>query len=134
MNSTNSSLSSPRHKTDPLRAAAAAVLAIAALGGLLHLAGHELASALPGAVLCPFRALTGLPCPGCGMTRAFLALGRLDFAGAWAYNPLSLPLAALTLLYAAGRVPRALRSARTANLALLGVLTFWGARLLQNIR
>lgn len=134
MNSTNSSRGSPRLKADPLRIAAAAALAIAALGGLLHLAGLEPASALPEAVLCPFRALTNLPCPGCGMTRAFLALGRLDFAGAWARNPLSFPLAALMALFAAGRVPRVARSARAANLALFGVLAFWGARLLGHVQ
>jgi hypothetical protein len=107
------------------------VLAAAALSGLLRLAGYSLAAALPKATLCPFRALTGLRCPGCGMTHAFLALGRLDFAGAYAQNPLVFPLAALTVLYAAGRVPRAVRSGKVVNSALLGVLAFWGARLLH---
>ncbi|MEI7527712.1 MAG: DUF2752 domain-containing protein [Elusimicrobiota bacterium] len=129
MNLTSSSPS--RLKTDPLRLAAWAVLAASALSGLLHLAGYSLQAALPGAALCPFKALTGLPCPGCGMTHAFLALGRLDLAGAYAWNPLVFPLAALTALYAAGRVPRWVRSGKAVNSALLGVLLFWGGRLLK---
>lgn len=38
---------------------------------------------------CPFKGLTGLPCMTCGGTRAALALGRLDFLGALAMNPLA---------------------------------------------
>lgn len=37
---------------------------------------------------CVFQALLGIPCPGCGMTRAVLALLRLDLAAAFAYHPL----------------------------------------------
>lgn len=37
---------------------------------------------------CVFRLMTGVPCPGCGMTRAWLAALRLDFAAAFAYHPL----------------------------------------------
>ncbi len=38
---------------------------------------------------CPFHAWTGLPCPGCGTTRAALALAGGDLAGALALNPLA---------------------------------------------
>jgi len=41
-----------------------------------------------GPTSCLFRAMTGLDCPGCGMTRAFRAMGRLDIMGAVKYNPL----------------------------------------------
>lgn len=37
---------------------------------------------------CVFRLMTGIPCPGCGMTRAWLAALRLDFTAAFAYHPL----------------------------------------------
>ncbi len=35
---------------------------------------------------CPWRALFGLHCYGCGLTRAFLAFFRLDFAVAFRYH------------------------------------------------
>lgn len=58
-------------------------------------------SELPGVVLCPFRAVTGLPCPGCGMTRAFCALGHGDLSGAFGYNALApFVFAAALLLWA----------------------------------
>lgn len=37
---------------------------------------------------CVFRAITGVPCPGCGMTRAWLEALHLDFYAALAYHPL----------------------------------------------
>ncbi|HEY3379522.1 MAG TPA: DUF2752 domain-containing protein [Armatimonadota bacterium] len=43
---------------------------------------------LQGPTLCPFRLLTQLDCPGCGLTRAFRAMGRLDVWEAFRYNPL----------------------------------------------
>ncbi len=59
------------------------------------------ASELPGFVLCPFRAVTGLPCPGCGMTRAFCAMGHGDVAGAFGFNALApFVFAAALLLWA----------------------------------
>ncbi len=48
--------------------------------------------------ICPFARLSGHPCPGCGMTRATLALLRLDWAEAVRWHPLSpicVPLVAL---------------------------------------
>ncbi|MDR2736552.1 MAG: DUF2752 domain-containing protein [Gracilibacteraceae bacterium] len=72
-----------------------------------------LATAVAAAVLftlkfgCPFLAVSGIPCPGCGMTRAFLAFFRLDFAQAFLYHPmfpvfLVLPMA--LMIYLAWRI------------------------------
>ena len=43
------------------------------------------------AIPCIFNRLTGLLCPGCGNTRAVLALLRLDLVGALTCNLLALP-------------------------------------------
>lgn len=54
--------------------------------------GIAIATLLPaggiedGPVLCPFRALTGLPCPGCGLTRSWVYLMHGDVAPALASN------------------------------------------------
>ena len=37
---------------------------------------------------CIIKSLTGISCPGCGMTRSTLALFRLDLTAAWHYHPL----------------------------------------------
>ncbi len=51
---------------------------------------------------CPFRAVTGLLCPGCGMTHAVAAILHGDPGSAMEYNMLStnvLPAAAFYLTY-----------------------------------
>ena len=37
-------------------------------------------------ITCVFLELFGIPCPGCGMTRAFRALARLEFGQACRHN------------------------------------------------
>lgn len=39
-------------------------------------------------MFCIFKGLTGIPCPGCGTTRAAVALARLEFADAFSRYPL----------------------------------------------
>jgi hypothetical protein len=50
-----------------------------------------------GPVVCLMHGLIGLPCPSCGLTRAFCRLARLDLAGALACNALGIPLFGLFL-------------------------------------
>ncbi len=49
---------------------------------------------------CVFTAVLGIPCPGCGMTRALLAALRLDLAAAFSLHPMfwSLPILYLYFL------------------------------------
>jgi hypothetical protein len=58
---------------------------------ILHVTGVFSADRIGGAIpfFCPFKALTGIPCPGCGMTRAILSITKGDFHGAFGYNPFS---------------------------------------------
>lgn len=45
--------------------------------------------ATSGPVLCLFRLVSGVPCAGCGMTRAFVAIAHGELPAAIVYNPLS---------------------------------------------
>jgi hypothetical protein len=86
---------------------------------------------------CPFLAMTGIPCPTCGTTRAALALSHGQIADAFAANPLA--TTALVLLLPAAvvsvvrqRVATPARARRV--LAWCGgvlVLLNWGYLLLR---
>lgn len=71
-------------------------------------------------VTCPIRFLTGISCAGCGMSRAWLSLLRLDLAGALYYHPLFwLPIPAAALLLFRRRLSKRVF---TVGLSLCGVL------------
>lgn len=53
---------------------------------------------------CVYYELTGIYCPGCGMTRAFLSLLKLDFYQALRYNAFSIIVAVLLALYILGGI------------------------------
>ena len=55
-------------------------------GVLLFLALYCIAARSGYGLPCLFRQLTGLSCPGCGNSRAALALLKLDPAAAFSYN------------------------------------------------
>ncbi|WP_437594494.1 DUF2752 domain-containing protein [Sorangium sp. So ce1000] len=95
-----------------------------------------------GAPLCPFAIVTRHPCPGCGLTRATLALAHGHLADALRFHPLSplmAPLVIAVLAYNAatyvkdGRIAAA-EAAQGAWVTRLGValavlmLTVWVAR------
>ena len=56
---------------------------------ILHLVG----------IGCPTRFLTGVSCPGCGMTRAVIHTLKCDFKGALYYHPLVFTLPLIAFLY-----------------------------------
>lgn len=88
---------------------------------------------------CIFRFTTGVPCPGCGMTRAYTELLRGEVAAALAYHPLfwTVPVA-VCLAWAQGVLsgrmavaaaegspaPRRLRVTYRLCLAALALLAF----------
>ena len=83
-----------------------------AVGGALLVLGlgYALWVRLTGlAVPCPFHAVTGRLCPGCGVTRMCLALLRWDWPDAWDANPvllLMLPVLAVLGVRLAARYVR----------------------------
>ena len=53
---------------------------------------------------CPVHYITGISCPGCGMTRALWHLAQLDVATALRYHPLCVALPPFVLLWILTRV------------------------------
>ncbi len=77
-------------------------------------------------VFCPFRLLTGISCPGCGMTQAFLALAEFDVSLAIKLNPFSVPL---FLYFVASTVKLRIPLSRDIkfylSVVLIVVIIFW---------
>ncbi len=48
---------------------------------------------------CPIDWLFGIPCAGCGMSRALVAVLHFDFYSAWCYHPLIYLMPFVVLLY-----------------------------------
>jgi hypothetical protein len=106
----------------------------ARVGALAAIAGALLVSGLP---LCPFAYFSGVPCPGCGLTRAGLCLLRGDVQGAMALSPLApivVPFVGLVVarafwLYVRGRAELPPRWVTRGALALwAGMIVVWALR------
>lgn len=107
--------------------------------GAVHLGAT--AAGVPGWI-CPWKAATGLPCPGCGLTRASIWLVRGDIAGALKFHPFA-PVAVIgialvlagailpdasrdRLLSAMGRVDR---GGWISAVLLVALVVYWAVRL-----
>lgn len=117
------------------RTALPAVTAVAAVAGAayLRLADPAQAGHYPG---CPFLAVTGWWCPGCGSARALHALTELDLPTAMARNPVvPLCVAYLVVAYAGwalrswtGHQRRRLAPAWVLHVLWVGLSAFWVLR------
>jgi len=102
-------------RDDPLRTIASLGLqwpAVRRYGGtairpaVLVTVGLVVAALLPisvvanGPALCPFKLMTGLPCPGCGMTRSVVTLLHGDLGASLFYHPLGVVVVALAVAVA----------------------------------
>jgi Protein of unknown function (DUF2752) len=100
------------------------------------------ASGLP-AWPCPFAHLLGIPCPGCGLSRATVALLHGDWRTAFALHAYAPFLLGALILFGCASLlparPRALLAAGVAaveqrtgltTLLLIGLVCYWLARLL----
>ena len=116
------------------------LLALALLAGslLLPFVAYDWVTSPQSVVLCPLRAVTAIPCPSCGLTRALAHLERGHWADAVSFHPFSpliflLALALVIMLLfelASGRtvIGNPLRDRRDVWLVFAGLAVFQAAR------
>ena len=111
--------------TDVLAAAG-----VVALGASFVLSPHGIED---GPVICPFRRLTGLPCPGCGLTRSWVYAAHGWWKESFLAHPFGLVAAAavitMIVLTVRARVfrkaaPRGLDSL-VRNPLVIGFVALW---------
>lgn len=117
----------PLQRIDPTIAAGLGFGAFAALA-----VGSSAVEELP--VLCLFRRCTGGYCPGCGGSRAAVALLRGDVAGSWAHHPwvllLVLQAVAFTAAIVGGKAHFTRQAGHRLLIGNLGLgLAIWTIRL-----
>ena len=72
-------------------------------------------------ITCPILYLTGMACPGCGMTRALIACLKFDFPLAFRYHPMVFSLPYLTFyFFCDGKVFRS-KMVNYATLLIVGL-------------
>lgn len=112
-----------------------AATALAAAGGLAAVRVlNDNGFHLPG---CPFRAVVGFDCPGCGSTRAMLRLTHFDVLGAIDYNVLCVVgVVLLSWTWVAGALRAFGKNTRSpldnrysSRVMLAVVVVFWALRL-----
>ncbi|WP_346704035.1 DUF2752 domain-containing protein [uncultured Agathobaculum sp.] len=95
--------------------------------GLLVLLVLAAASFVSASLLgwgCPVQHFTGIPCPGCGLSRAAFALLRLDFWMAFRYNPMIYVLPPVVLLVLFRKKPL-LGTEKRERILLWSVMALW---------
>lgn len=105
----------------------------AGAGLILHLIDPRSPGHYP---TCPFLAVTGYYCPGCGALRAMASLTDGDLAGSVGFNPMAVvAVAGLLVVFAAwgirqwrGEPKRTLTRPWVTNAMALLILVFWVAR------
>lgn len=96
---------------------------------------------MPLPELCHMKRMTGLPCPGCGLTRSFISIAHGQLAASWAYNPMGVFLFAAAVAQIPLRtlqLSRLRKGKRTLNLSAfswfvvfiaVGLIVQWGLRM-----
>jgi glucan phosphoethanolaminetransferase (alkaline phosphatase superfamily) len=106
------------------------LLSVITLHGAGIVSADNVGNVLP--FFCPFKILTGIPCPGCGMTRAILSITKGDFREALNYNPFSFFLLfAVVVSIIPGKYMEKLLSGKDVAVncflitVLVSVIVFW---------
>lgn len=75
---------------------------------------------------CPFKWLTGIPCAGCGMTRAAIALLSWDIYAAWHYHPLVFVMPFVLLGYfCRGSIAKPIKIALAITIVALFIFVYF---------